>query len=85
VREPCSVVATLHCFTQLEDVLLFWIAFIFTRPFGATFGDLLTNPLADGGLNLPREYAPLMTLGLLGLGLYVSTPRKSGQKLGSNG
>ena len=53
------VVAALHYFTRLNDVLLFWIAFIFTRPFGATFGDLLTKPLAAGGLNLPREYASL--------------------------
>jgi uncharacterized membrane-anchored protein len=36
-----SVVMALHYLTQRNDVLLFWIAFIFTRPFGATFGDLL--------------------------------------------
>ncbi len=67
------IVATLHYLTRLNDVLLFWIAFIFTRPFGATFGDFLTKPIASGGLNLPREYASLITLGLLCLVLYVST------------
>ena len=38
-------------FTQINRVLLFWIAFVLTRPFGATFGDLLTKPLAKGGLD----------------------------------
>lgn len=67
------VVAALHYLTRLNNVLLFWIAFIFTRPFGATFGDFLTKPIADGGLNLPREYASLITVALLGIVLYVST------------
>ena len=38
-------------FTRTSRVLLFWIAFVLTRPFGATFGDLLTKPAAQGGLN----------------------------------
>lgn len=37
-------------FTRLDRVMLFWIAFVLTRPFGATFGDLLTKPVAKGGL-----------------------------------
>lgn len=68
-----GVVAALHYFTKLNEVLLFWIAFIFTRPFGATFGDFLTKPLEHGGLNLPREYASLVALGLLITVLYAST------------
>lgn len=38
--------------TKISMVLLFWIAFVLTRPFGATFGDLLTKPLDKGGFNL---------------------------------
>lgn len=38
-------------FTRLNRVMLFWIAFVLTRPFGATFGDLLTKPVAKGGLD----------------------------------
>jgi len=38
-------------FTRINRVVLFWIAFILTRPFGATFGDLLTKPMGKGGLN----------------------------------
>jgi len=44
--------ALLYYFTRTSRVLLFWIAFVLTRPFGATFGDFLTKPLASGGLNL---------------------------------
>lgn len=58
-------VVALHYATRISHVLLFWIAFIFTRPFGATFGDLLTKPLEKGGLFLPREYASLVTLVLM--------------------
>jgi uncharacterized membrane-anchored protein len=67
-----AVVAALHYLSALDDVILFWLAFIFTRPFGATFGDFLTKPLDDGGLNLPRELASALTLGLLLLTLFVS-------------
>jgi uncharacterized membrane-anchored protein len=41
-----------YYFTQINRVVLFWIAFVLTRPFGATFGDVLTKPLDRGGLNL---------------------------------
>lgn len=70
-----GVVAALHYFTRLNEILLFWIAFVFTRPFGATFGDFLTKPLDAGGLNLPREVASIVTLVLLLIVLYVSTNR----------
>ena len=40
-----------HYFVKVSEVLLFWLAFVLTRPFGATFGDLLTKPLEKGGLN----------------------------------
>jgi len=41
----------LHFYTKVSSVVLFWIAFVLTRPFGATFGDLLTKSTIDGGLN----------------------------------
>jgi uncharacterized membrane-anchored protein len=37
-------------FTKIHRVALFWFAFVLTRPFGATFGDLLTKPIVNGGL-----------------------------------
>ncbi|MEO8233339.1 MAG: hypothetical protein ABI638_13730 [Ignavibacteriota bacterium] len=42
----------LHYFTKTSKVALFWIAFVLTRPFGATFGDLLTKTVEKGGINL---------------------------------
>jgi uncharacterized membrane-anchored protein len=47
-------IAGLYYFTSLSRVLLFWAAFILTRPLGATVGDLLTKPVAHGGFNLSR-------------------------------
>jgi uncharacterized membrane-anchored protein len=41
----------LYYYTACSRVLLFWLAFVLTRPFGATFGDLLTKPAEKGGLN----------------------------------
>ena len=46
------VIVLLHFFTKISGTFLFWIAFVLTRPFGATFGDVLTKPVAKGGLNL---------------------------------
>jgi len=46
------IVALLHFFTKVSGVLLFWVAFVLTRPFGATFGDFLTKPIRKGGINL---------------------------------
>jgi uncharacterized membrane-anchored protein len=45
-----ALIALASYLTQLNRVMLFWLAFILTRPFGATFGDLLTKPLEKGGL-----------------------------------
>lgn len=61
-----GLVALLHRATRLPDVLLFWLAFVFTRPFGATFGDLLTKPGAHGGLGLSTGLASAVALALAG-------------------
>lgn len=46
------VIALLHFYTRVSGVLLFWLAFVLTRPFGATFGDWLTKPMDKGGIDL---------------------------------
>ena len=51
------VVAALYFYTNASRVLLFWIAFILTRPLGATVGDFLDKPVANGGLALSRPLA----------------------------
>jgi uncharacterized membrane-anchored protein len=47
-----AILALLHYKTAVSKVLLFWLAFVLTRPFGATFGDLLTKTHEKGGLDL---------------------------------
>ena len=47
-----ALVVLAYYLTQVNRVMLFWIAFVLTRPFGATFGDVLTKPVEKGGLNL---------------------------------
>lgn len=49
-----AIIAALYFFTRASHVLLFWAAFILTRPLGATLGDVLTKPVDHGGLNLGR-------------------------------
>jgi len=53
------LIALLHFYTRVSGVLLFWLAFVLTRPFGATFGDWLTKPLDKGGLDLGTVGASL--------------------------
>ncbi|WP_235148060.1 hypothetical protein [Fischerella muscicola] len=60
----------------MSDILLFWLAFIFTRPFGATFGDFLTKPIKDGGLSLPRGYASVIAFILLAVVLFFSVRKE---------
>jgi uncharacterized membrane-anchored protein len=49
-----ALIAAAYLFTKLSHTLLFWAAFVLTRPLGATLGDILTKPLSHGGLNLDR-------------------------------
>jgi uncharacterized membrane-anchored protein len=51
------VLLGLYFWTDISRVALFWAAFILTRPLGATVGDFLDKPVANGGLNLSRPLA----------------------------
>lgn len=55
-----ALVAVAYFHTQVSRTLLFWLAFVLTRPLGATVGDLLTKPFAHGGLNLGRISSSLV-------------------------
>jgi uncharacterized membrane-anchored protein len=54
-----AIVAAFYAWTKVSHTLLFWAAFILTRPLGATVGDLLDKPVANGGLDLSRYSASL--------------------------
>ncbi len=62
--------------TKLNRVLLFWIAFVLTRPFGATFGDLLTKPVAKGGLDFGTVGSSLILAALMVIFVLYSMTNK---------
>lgn len=66
------IVLAANFFTKLPKVLLFWIAFILTRPFGATFGDVLTKTPEKGGLNLGTGYSSGILLAILVVAILIS-------------
>lgn len=66
------VVVLLHYLTKINHIFLFWVAFIFTRPFGATFGDFLTKPLDKGGLNLGTLNSSLVSIGVMTVLLFIA-------------
>ncbi len=52
-----ALIVGLYLRTGVSHVVLFWAAFILTRPLGATVGDFLDKPVSDGGLALSRPLA----------------------------
>ncbi len=52
-------------FTHISHTALFWAAFVLTRPFGATMGDLLTKPPVKGGLGFGTVGSTLVLLAIL--------------------
>lgn len=60
-----AVVLLAHYFTKLSPILLFWIAFVLTRPFGATFGDVLTKTREHGGLGFGTQGSSLILASVL--------------------
>ncbi|MEZ4647539.1 MAG: hypothetical protein R3E97_01925 [Candidatus Eisenbacteria bacterium] len=68
-----AVAGALHYFTRTSTVILFWFAFVLTRPFGAAFGDLLTKSKADGGLGFGTVAASLFFAVILVLALIKET------------
>ncbi|QNP41951.1 COG4705 family protein [Lysobacter solisilvae (ex Woo and Kim 2020)] len=69
------LVATLYKWTAMSRTLLFWAAFILTRPFGAVVGDFLDKPIAEGGLELSRYSATLVLLALITAGVVLLPQR----------
>lgn len=65
-----------YYFTSISHILLFWIAFVLTRPFGATFGDLLTKPFDKGGLNFGTLGSSAVLMGLLTLLIIIESKRQ---------
>jgi uncharacterized membrane-anchored protein len=73
-----AVVAALYRFTRVSHTVLFWTAFILTRPLGATVGDLLDKPIAQGGLDFSRPLATLALLAAIALCIWA-LPQRAGR------
>jgi uncharacterized membrane-anchored protein len=73
------VIALLYYFTSISHVILFWTAFILTRPLGAVVGDFLDKPHAEGGLALSR-YTASLALFVVIIVLILVFPQKPASK-----
>jgi uncharacterized membrane-anchored protein len=72
-----GVVALLYYRSSIDRVVLFWAAFILTRPLGAAVGDFLDKPLDKGGLAFSRPLASLVIAGII-LALIFVLPQRAG-------
>ena len=79
-----AIVVALYYWTGVSRVLLFWAAFILTRPLGATLGDLFDKPLAQGGFEMSRPIASLV-LAIAILILILVIPQRAGRHPGDEG
>ena len=73
-----AVVGGLYFLTALPRSLLFWAAYVLTRPLGATLGDVLTKPNAEGGLNLSRIASSLVIAAIMTILIASTSLRKRG-------
>lgn len=71
-----GLIVLAYFFTKINRIALFWMAFVLTRPFGATFGDLLTKPIQRGGLNFGTVGSSIFLAALLVI-LVICTTKKN--------
>jgi uncharacterized membrane-anchored protein len=76
-----AIIAILYFWTTASRVLLFWAAFILTRPLGATIGDFFDKPLAKGGLNVSRPIASLL-IAVFIVACILVLPQRAGEHPG---
>jgi len=72
-----AVIAALYYWTSVSRVLLFWSAFILTRPLGATVGDFFDKPFDQGGLDMSRPLASAIIAALV-LVCIIALPQRAG-------
>jgi uncharacterized membrane-anchored protein len=76
------IAAVAYLWTSISHVLLFWTAFILTRPLGATVGDFLDKPVSAGGLALSRPLASAV-IAVLIIACILLIPQRPGVHPGS--
>ena len=77
-----AIVAALYFYTAVSHTLLFWAAFILTRPLGATVGDFLDKPVANGGLALSRFTASIILTAVI-IACVLLLPQRAGAHPGA--
>jgi uncharacterized membrane-anchored protein len=71
------VVAVLHFGLRLNAILSFWLAYILTRPLGASIGDYLASPTSEGGLGLGTNLTSIIFLGtILALVVFLAISKR---------
>jgi uncharacterized membrane-anchored protein len=78
-----AVLAAAYFWTRISHVVLFWAAFILTRPLGATVGDFLDKPFNHGGLALSRPIASAILLAVIVI-LILVLPQRAGKHPGAD-
>jgi uncharacterized membrane-anchored protein len=71
-----ALVAAAHFFTPVQRSVIFWAAYVLTRPLGATLGDTLTKSRPEGGLSLSRIASPLVIAACIVGGIVVTAARE---------
>ena len=74
-----AILALMYWRTSISRVSLFWAAFILTRPLGATVGDFLDKPTANGGLEFSRPLASAVLITAIVLLIFI-VPQRAGSR-----
>ena len=74
-----ALVAAAYLWSDISRTLLFWTAFVLTRPLGAVVGDFLDKPISAGGLALSRYSASAALLAFI-VACIVLFPHRAAQK-----
>jgi uncharacterized membrane-anchored protein len=72
-----ALLALVYFYTNVSRTLLFWAAFILTRPLGATLGDLLDKPINQGGLSVSRFLASAILVAIM-IACVLIFPQRAG-------
>jgi len=74
------IVTVAYAVAGLNSIVAFWLAYIFTRPLGASLGDLLSQPLEYGGLGFGTIYTSALFLGLIvAIVIYMTLSQSSSE------
>lgn len=68
-----ALILAAHYYSQISKVMLFWLAFVLTRPFGATLGNVLTKPHEKGGLDFGTIGSSIVLVSILGVCILFTT------------